>query len=251
MYALIPKNSDYLAHHGILGQKWGVRRYQNKDGSLTDLGRRRRNSGENKGTVKKMIQKAKDKAADKKVKDAETKHENLKRFVRNHPKSIYKHRMDFSQDEINQLVKDIEFDRKLKDVRNEEIKRGWDKVQKISNNLGTVKNLAENAKGIYNLATEINNLMVDSGKLNRSKMLKIGEKADNNKDDDWFVTNLKKSNYEELLKNKEKLTNTQLTDINKRYTQEELLKKNFGIDKDVYVGKHLKHCFDLQLKDII
>lgn len=32
---------DYLEHHGILGQKWGVRRYQNKDGSLTDLGKRR------------------------------------------------------------------------------------------------------------------------------------------------------------------------------------------------------------------
>lgn len=32
---------DHLAHHGILGQKWGVRRYQNSDGTLTDLGKKR------------------------------------------------------------------------------------------------------------------------------------------------------------------------------------------------------------------
>lgn len=33
---------DYeLYHHGIRGQKWGIRRYQNKDGSLTDEGKKR------------------------------------------------------------------------------------------------------------------------------------------------------------------------------------------------------------------
>ena len=32
---------DYLAHHGIKGQKWGIRRYQNPDGSLTEAGKKR------------------------------------------------------------------------------------------------------------------------------------------------------------------------------------------------------------------
>ena len=31
----------YLAHHGILGMKWGVRRYQNEDGTLMSAGKRR------------------------------------------------------------------------------------------------------------------------------------------------------------------------------------------------------------------
>lgn len=34
------ERSTSLSHHGILGQKWGIRRYQNKDGTLTSAGKK-------------------------------------------------------------------------------------------------------------------------------------------------------------------------------------------------------------------
>ena len=41
--------SNELSHYGILGMKWGVRRYQNADGSLTSAGKARYGSSSSSG----------------------------------------------------------------------------------------------------------------------------------------------------------------------------------------------------------
>lgn len=40
--------SNEMYHHGIKGQRWGIRRYQNSDGSMTPKGRERQNNSEGK-----------------------------------------------------------------------------------------------------------------------------------------------------------------------------------------------------------
>lgn len=61
-------NDQILVHHGIKGQKWGVRRYRNKDGSLTAEGR---------AHAQKQAEKAADKAKRQDYKRASKNRRNL------------------------------------------------------------------------------------------------------------------------------------------------------------------------------
>lgn len=51
-HSLVEEN--YLSHHGIMGMKWGIRRYQNPDGTLTAAGRKRYGTAGPDGNSKNM-----------------------------------------------------------------------------------------------------------------------------------------------------------------------------------------------------
>lgn len=57
-----PNIDDELSHAGVKGMRWGIRRYQNADGSLTDLGKKRYSSEK-----KKLMDTARDDAYKKAV----------------------------------------------------------------------------------------------------------------------------------------------------------------------------------------
>ena len=100
-------NKTVLCHHGIKGQRWGVRRYQNPDGSLTPRGQARldrkdekwaASKGEKiKGKVEKQVQK------------------DMKRFVSNDLDVSYTSRGKLSSDTI------LAYNNKMASLMNERV----------------------------------------------------------------------------------------------------------------------------------
>lgn len=78
--------NEYLIHHGIKGQRWGVRRYQNPDGTLTPKGKARLNDYKKKELLKI------DKRYSKEISGYEKAISKYKTKIKQHPdkKNIYK-----------------------------------------------------------------------------------------------------------------------------------------------------------------
>ena len=66
---------NYLSHHGIKGQKWGIRRFQNPDGTRTAAGKKREKQSRVdhdklvKSTSAKELYKNRDQLSDKELRD--------------------------------------------------------------------------------------------------------------------------------------------------------------------------------------
>lgn len=92
---------DELYHYGILGMKWGIRRYQNKNGSLTSAGKKRYASDSKKDP-------------EKRTEDVETTKKRI--LASRDPKQLYKNANLFSDQELQAAYLRLNTEKNIKNL---------------------------------------------------------------------------------------------------------------------------------------
>ena len=134
--------SNYVKHHGIKGQKWGVRRFQNDDGTLTSLGKLRYGDSKDYTELKETVDKA-----DSFIKTAK-KYQSEK----DHKEYESKIKTDLSKmtdKELQQIVNRMNLEERYTQVmRSREKDAGESAAMKWLEAVGTVVTVTASALGI-------------------------------------------------------------------------------------------------------
>lgn len=131
-YSYITSSSQDLEHHGILGMKWGVRRYQNKDGSLTAAGKRRYEKADRK----------RNEYADQ----AARRSESYKSLGRDASKTLQDLNKEGHKGKTMQRMygDDIKDDKRFKDIYGESVKSVWEsEMYELSEHLKTYESASK------------------------------------------------------------------------------------------------------------
>lgn len=133
--------NNELQHHGVKGQKWGVRRFQNSDGSLTNEGRRRYSNDDFKN-AKKKIDKGKE------VVDGATKAKK-KAVEKQHEQKIKKDLSEMSDQELRDIVNRLNMEERYTQVmKSRGLEQGKSRVDKILDYAGTALTIGSSALSI-------------------------------------------------------------------------------------------------------
>ena len=132
---------DELKHYGIKGMKWGVRRFQNADGSLTADGRKRYGS-EDMRNVKKQVDNGKN------VVDG-VKRSKAKAAEKRTEKKIKDDLSQMSDKELRDIVNRLNMEERYMQVmKTRDVQVGKSKVDKILDYAGTALTIGSSALSI-------------------------------------------------------------------------------------------------------
>lgn len=132
--------NNQLYHHGIRGMKWGIRRFQNKDGSLTKAGKKR----------------YKDQDKDDKPEDIETKKQ---RILKSHSaEALYKNKDMFTDKELQEAYVRLNVERNIKNLIPEKVSAGRKFVNSFvstSKTISDVVGAADSLSKSYDTANKL------------------------------------------------------------------------------------------------
>lgn len=161
--------SDYeLYHSGILGMRWGIRRFQRKDGSLTPEGRKRYRDdkvrGSSKSTSKATMTIAKPKVKTEAEKKAEIEAKKKEILESRSAKELYKNANLFNDAELNAAYNRLNLEKNIKSLIPEEVSKGERFVNKFTKTAGKLSEAIKNGTSLYNNIAKIYNSVTDSGR---------------------------------------------------------------------------------------